>query len=341
MPAVPVDATLVVIAHRGASALRPEHTLAAYAKAIEDGADAIEPDLVMTRDGVLVARHENEIGGTTDVGQRPEFAGRKTRKRIDSQWVEGWFTEDFSLAELKTLRARERLPQLRSTAFDGRFEVPTLDEVIALAESESRKRGRVSGLVPEIKHPTYFAGIGLAMEQPLLDTLARHAYTRTAPVVIQSFEVGNLRALRVRIPRGGNLRLLQLLGAPDESPADLAVTPDAITYAWMASEAGLRDTATYADAIGPHYLMLQLRRDAGGTPRSALVDAAHAAGLQVIAYTFRPENHFLEADYRDGAGEAARNPGGSIRQMRDYLSAGVDALFTDDPALGRRAARGR
>ena len=330
----------VVIAHRGASALRPEHTLAAYAKAIEDGADAVEPDLVMTRDGVLVARHENEISGTTDVARHPEFAARKTRKQVDGQWVEGWFTEDFTLTELKTLRARERLPQLRSTAWDGQFEVPTLDAIIALVARESQARGRVIGLVPEIKHPSYFAALGLAMEQPLLDALDAHPYTRTAPVLIQSFEVGNLRQLRKQVPRGGHIRLLQLLGAPDESPADLAAGPTPTTYAQMLGPAGLRAIAGYADAIGPHYLMLQLRHSAGEKHRSDLVDAAHAAGLQVVVYTFRPENQFLEAGYRDGGDAATRNAAGSVRQIRDYLSAGVDAFFTDDPALGRRAVDG-
>ena len=241
MPTPAADpASIRVIAHRGASALRPEHTLEAYALAIADGADAIEPDLVMTRDGVLVARHENEIGGTTDVAARPEFASRKTRKRIDGQWLEGWFTEDFSLAELKTLRARERLPQLRSTRWDGQFQVPTLEEIVALAARESQARGRMIGLVPEIKHPSHFAALGLAMEQPLLDALAAHPYTRRAPVLIQSFEVGNLRELREQLPRGGNIRLLQLLGAPDESPADLAAAGTPTRYADMASAAGLR-----------------------------------------------------------------------------------------------------
>lgn len=329
-----------VIAHRGASALRPEHTLAAYAQAIADGADAIEPDLVMTRDGVLVARHENEISGTTDVAQHPRFAARKARRQVDGQWVEGWFSEDFTAAELRTLRARERLPQLRSTAHDGQFPVPTLAEIIALVATESARHGRVVGLVPEIKHPTHFAGIGLAMEQPLLDALAAHPYTRRAPVMIQSFETANLRELRKRIGRGGHIRLLQLLGAPDESPWDSVAGGHPVRYAWMASAEGLREVAGYADAIGPHARMLQLQPRDGGGWRSALVEAAHAAGLQVHAYTFRPENHFLEARYHDGGAATARNPAGSVREMRDYLSAGIDGFFTDDPALGRRAVDG-
>ena len=178
----------IVIAHRGASALRPEHTLAAYGLAIELGADFIEPDVVATRDGRLVARHENEISGTTDVADRPEFAGRRTVKVIDGREKDGWFTEDFTLAELRTLRARERLPELRGTAFDGRFEIPTLEEIVALAAASG------VGVYPETKHPSYFASIGLALEEPLLAALAGFE----GPVFIQSFEAGNLRELRER-----------------------------------------------------------------------------------------------------------------------------------------------
>lgn len=328
-----------VIAHRGASALRPEHTLEAYALAIELGADMIEPDLVMSRDGVLVARHENELSDTTDVASRPEFATRRTVKTIDGKPVEGWFSEDFTLAELKTLRVRERIPQLRSTQYDGRFQIATLDEIIGLLARESAKRGHVIGLAPEIKHPTHFQRIGLAMERPLLETLAAHDYTRTAPVLIQSFETLNLRQMRSAIPRGGNIRLLQLTGAPDSVPHDLAGATPPRTYADLLGTDGLREIATYADAIGPPYRTLQLRRDGNGW-RSALVDAAHAAGLQVIVYTFRPENPFIDAPWQDTARPAARNPEGSIAQIRAYLSAGIDGFFADDPGLGRQAVDG-
>lgn len=328
---------VMVIAHRGASAWRPEHTLEAYAKAIADGADAIEPDLVSTRDGLLVARHENEIGGTTDVAKRPEFASRKIEKRIDGKPVSGWFTEDFTLAELRSLRARERLPQLRSTEYDGRFAVPTLEEIIALVASESEQRRRVIGIVPELKHSTYFASIGLAMEDRLLEALSAHPYTRTAPVMIQSFEVGNLRYLRERLGTGhSNVELMQLLAAADGQPYDLVAAERATTFGEMSGEQGLREIASYADAIGSHTRSLALQLD-GERPRSALVDAAHAADLQVIAYTFRPENQFLGEQYRDGGSPAARNEEGSIREMRAYIDAGIDGLFTDDPALGRRA----
>lgn len=327
----------MVIGHRGASALRPEHTLEAYAKAIADGGDAIEPDLVSTRDGFLVARHENEIGSTTDVAARPEFAARKATKLIDGESVSGWFTEDFSLAELRTLRARERLPQLRSTAYDGRFVVPTLEEIIALVAAESKQQGRLIGIVPEIKHPTYFSSIGLPMEDRLLAALAAHPYTRSAPVMIQSFEVGNLRYLRGQLGSAhGNIALLQLLDAPEGQPYDAVPAGRATTYSEMLSPQGLREIATYADAIGPHTGSLGLQLD-GGNPRSSIVEAAHTAGLHVVAYTFRPENHFLGEAFKDGGSPTARNELGSIREMRAYIDAGIDALFTDDPALGRRA----
>lgn len=331
---------VAVIAHRGASALRPEHTLAAYAKAIEDGADAIEPDLVSTRDGFLIARHENGIGDTTDVAGHPEFAARKTRKSIDGEKVDDWFTEDFTLAELKTLRARERLPQLRSTQYDGQFEIATLEEIIALVSTESAKRGRVIGLVPEIKHPTYFASLGLSMEDKLLATLAAHDYTRTAPVMIQSFETANLRALRDQLGSAHpNIELLQLLGDKGERPFDAVVAKQRTTYGDMTKPNGLREIAGYADAIGPSAKNLGLHANANGS-HSALVDEAHAAGLKVIVYTFRPENHFLGSAFKDDGGPAARNEAGSVQEMRSFIAAGIDALFTDDPALARRAVDG-
>lgn len=328
---------VAVIAHRGASALRPEHTLAAYAKAIEDGADAIEPDLVSTQDGFLVARHENEIGSTTDVAEHPQFAARKTRKSIDGEKVHGWFSEDFTLAELKTLRARERLPQLRSTQYDGQFAIATLEEVIALVAGESSKRGRVIGIVPEIKHPTYFAGLDLAMEDKLLTTLAAHEYTRTAPVTIQSFETNNLRALRDRLGNAhANIQLLQLLGDKGERPFDAVVAKQRTTYGEMMKPNGLREIAGYADAIGPSMKNVDLHADAIGS-HSELVDAAHEAGLKVVVYTFRPENYFLGSAFKGDGGPTARNEAGSVQEMRSFIAAGIDALFTDDPALGRRA----
>lgn len=336
------DTVPMVIAHRGASAQRPEHTLMAYRLAIAQGADAIEPDLVMTRDGVLVARHENAISGTTDVATRPEFADRTVRKRIDGEWLEDWFTEDFTLAELRTLRARERLPELRGTDYDGLEPVPTLDEIIALLVQESQARGREIALVPEIKHSRHFAGLGLAMEAPLLRTLRAHAYTRHAPVIIQSFETANLKALRGQLPRGGNIALLQLIGAPDAQPWDLQADGVAMTYGEMLTPDGLRQVATYADAIGPHHAALQLRprTDAAGW-HSPVIEQAHAAGLRVFAYTFRPENRFIDAPWRQDAAPAQRNPQGAVAHMRACLAAGLDGLFSDDVPLGRQAVDGR
>jgi len=306
----------LVIAHRGASAERPEHTIAAYKEAIRVGADFIEPDLVATKDGVLVARHENEISGTTDVAGRPDFAGRKATKVIDGVPTTGWFTEDFTLAELKTLRARERLPQLRpaNMKFDGQETIPTLDEIIALA-----KAAKV-GIYPETKHPSYFRSLGLPLEPPLLAALARAGWTtRAAPVFIQSFEVGNLKALRSQT----GVRLVQLIGD--------GVSGDGVAYDTLATPAGLRGVAAYADGIGPAKDRV-IGRDAAGKllPPTPLVADAHAAGLQVHPWTFRPENYFLPTDLRRGADPTAR--GDIAAEYRAYLAAGVDGVFSDDPA---------
>jgi glycerophosphoryl diester phosphodiesterase len=342
-PEKPIASEVRVIGHRGASALRPEHTLASYAKAIADGADFVEPDLVMTNDGVLLARHENEIGSTTDVAEHAQFAARRTRKIIDGHETTGWFTEDFSLAELARLRARERLPQWRSTQYDGQFPLATLEQIIALVAAESKARGRLIGIIPEIKHGTYFRRIGLAMEDRLLATLAAHEYTRTAPIEIQSFEVGNLRYLR-RLVAGGDLRhvrLLQLLGAPDERPYDVAETGGATNYASMMAPAGLRDVAGYADAIGPDIrAIIPLTPDRLLGRPTRLVHDAHRAGLEVHPYTFRAENHFLPANLWHGRDPREVNAAGSIVEIRTYLATGIDAFFTDDPSIGRKALDG-
>ena len=332
--------------HRGASALRPEHTLASYAKAVADGADFIEPDLVISKDGVLVIRHENNIAETTDVARHPEFAGRRTEKVVDGQRQVGWFVEDFMLAELKTLRAIERLPLLRpqNAAMDGAFDLVTWPEMIDFAAAEALARGRSIGLVPELKHSTYFRSIGLPLEDRFLATLAAHDYTRRCPLVIQSFEVGNLQYMRAKLCRRDGVRLMQLASGEPAGlrPADVARAGGTLTYREMMMPAGLAAIARYADILSPDTrAIIPLGLDGRLASPSPVTAAAHRAGLLVIPYTFRPENHFLAADFRDGQGDAARNPHGSIAEMRRYLAAGIDGFFTDDPALGRQAITAR
>ncbi len=297
----------IVIAHRGASGERPEHTLASYQRAIDQGADFIEPDLVMTKDHVLVARHENEISGTTDVAAHPEFSERKSTKYIDGKSITGWFTEDFTLAELKKLRARERLPLLRpaNVAYDGKFEVPTFEEILQLRANHPRV-----GVYPEIKHGSYFAGLGLAMEQPLLDILARHGLARASdPVFIQSFEVGNLIWLKAH----SNIRLVQLID-DGGSPADRAKTP----YAAMLTPAGLADVAKRADAIGINKSLVS----------ADLIVHAHAAGLMVHAWTYRAESPFLGRGFSDLSAE-----------LRAAYATGLDGVFSDFPGVAVKARR--
>ena len=329
-----------VFGHRGACAWFPEHTLASYARAVADGADYVEPDLVPTKDGALVARHEPDITQTTDVSAHPEFADRRTTKVIDGERYTGWFTTDFTLAELKTLRCRERLPKVRpqSAAYDGAFQIVTFEEYLDFIAAESAARGRLIGLVPEIKHSTWFAAHGLPMEERFLRILNAHAYARRAPVEIQSFETANLRELRRRIGRPANVRLMQLTGEPGELPADVAAAGGRTSWAQVTSPDGLRDVATYAEVIAPNDRLIIPTDAAGrlGAP-TPLVSDAHAAGLLVHTWTLRPENQFLAADFRDGAGPDARNPAGSIAEIGRYIAAGVDGFFTDDPALGRQA----
>jgi glycerophosphoryl diester phosphodiesterase len=315
----------IIIAHRGASGERPEHTIASYTLAIEQGADFIEPDLVLTKDGVLVARHENEISETTDVAAHPEFAGRKTSKTIDGEKMTGWFTEDFTLAELKSLRAKERLPLLRTanTAFDGQFAVPTFEEILELARAKSAETGRTIGVYPETKHPSYFAGIGLPHEGPMLALLKRFGHDNAAdPVFIQSFEVGNLTALRGKT----RLRLIQLMDDKG-GPAD---RPD-MRYADMASPAGLAKVAAYADGVGVAKAMVIPRTVVGnlGEPTSLVADA-HGAGLAVHIWTLRRENYFLPLAQKSGIDP--RGIGDLKAEIKAYLAAGVDGLFSDNSA---------
>ena len=327
----------LLLAHRGCSALRPEHTLGSYAKAIADGADFIEPDLVVSKDGWLIARHENNIAETTDVASLPQFAARKTTKTIDGVAQEGWFTEDFTLDELRTLRARERLLGMReeSHSYDGVFRLCTLAEIADFVAAESAARGRTIGLIPEIKHSTYFAGLGLPLEPLLKAELQASLYLRRCPIIVQSFEVNNLRALRSSLAGFSNVRLMQLIGDPREQPWDLQAAGSTRTYLDMVSKAGLADIATYADYVAPPTRMLipLLDTERLGQP-TGLVEAAHAAGLLVGTWTFRPENRYLAADFRDGGAPGARNESGSIAEIKRYLATGLDGFFTDDPALG-------
>ncbi|GGS19936.1 glycerophosphodiester phosphodiesterase [Actinokineospora fastidiosa] len=320
----------LVIGHRGASGYRPEHTLAAYELAARMGADFIEPDLVSTKDGVLVARHEPEIGGTTDVAERPEFADRKRTKVLDGVRVTGWWTEDFTLAELKTLRAVERIPELRqqNTVYDGRYEVPTLQEVIDLARRLSRELRRDIGIYPETKHPTYFQQLGLPLEPELVRVLNRNGLNHPkAKVFVQSFEVANLKQLdrQLRVP------LVQLTSASGR-PYDFTVSGDPRTYRDLMTPAGLREVATYADGLGPAKDSVIPRDAAGnlGQPTS-LVRDAHAVGLKVHPYTFRAENQFLPANLRSSTNPA--DYGDLFAELDAFWRAGVDGVFADNPDI--------
>lgn len=323
----------LVIGHRGASGYRPEHTLAAYELAINLGADFIEPDLVSTRDGVLVARHENEISGTTDVADHPEFADRRTTKTIDGTSLTGWFTEDFTLAELKTLRARERIPAVRqeNTLYDDRFEIPTFEEVVRLARRMTRQTGRNIGIYPETKHPSYFDGIGLSLEEPLIRVLKGNGLNRrSASVFVQSFEVANLRQLAGRSP----VKLVQLFGAPAGRPFDFVLAGDTRTYADLATPAGLAQISRYADGIGPPKTSIVPRDSLGNSlAPTTLVDDAHAAGLLVHPYTFRNENTFLPLELRvgDSADPASQILyGKALDEYRMFFELRIDGLFTDN-----------
>jgi glycerophosphoryl diester phosphodiesterase len=336
------DSRVLVVGHRGASALRPEHTLEAYRKAIEDGADIIEPDLVPTKDGVLVARHENEISGTTNVAEVAKFADRRTTKMIDGKPFTGWFTEDFTLAELKELRARERIPQQRpgNTQYNDQFEIPTLTEVIELARDMSASTGRTIHLFPETKHPTYFQSVGLPMEDGLVADLKANDFTaRKATVYIQSFEVANLKALREKIGNSQpNWKLVQLMEAPNLRPYDFTMAGDARTYGDLMTEAGMKEISTYAQGVGPYKRSIIDVDSAGNFQApSDLVRNAHAAKLLVFPYTFRPENFFLTAPLKAEGSDSTRSPSGSVAEIQEYLKAGIDGFFTDDPAVGRQA----
>ena len=342
--------TPLVIGHRGASGYRPDHTLESYKLAIDMGADFIEPDLVATKDGVLVARHEPNITGTTDVATRPEFASRKTTKNVDGVNEEGWFVSDFTLAELKTLRAVQPLSD-RDQSYNGKFQIPTFEEVLDLAKAEGTKAGRTVGVYPETKHPTFHSKLGLPLEDRLLAVLAKYGYTtKASPVIVQSFEVSNLKYLRTKT----QVRLVQLvdandvnadgsmdLTAPYDKPYDFAVAGDSRTFASLLTPAGLKEIKTYADGIGPWkpYLIPSKQVDANKDgkpddlngdgkiderdrvmmPATSVVKDAHAAGLFVHAYTFRNEAKRLASDFK----------GDPKAEYKLFFNLGVDGVFSD------------
>jgi len=348
----------LVLGHRGASGYLPDHTLEGYKKAIELGADFIEPDLVATQDGVLIARHEPNITSTTDVAQRAEFAARKTKKVVDGVTEEGWFASDFTLAEIKTLRAIQPLAE-RDQSHNGKYQIPTLEEVLDLAKSEGTRVGRTIGVYPETKHPTYHVNLGLKLEDRLLAVLAKYGYTsKVSPVIVQSFEVSNLKYLRTKT----QIRLVQLVDADDvnangsmslvapyDKPYDFAVAGDPRTFASLLTPEGLKEVKTYADGIGPWkpYLIPSRQVDANNDgkaddlngdgkiderdrvmmPATAVVPNAHAAGLFVHAYTFRSEARRLASDFR----------GDPKAEYKLFYNLGVDGVFSDFPDHAKAA----
>ena len=340
----------LIIGHRGNPGFYPDHTLEGYRRAIEFGADFIEPDLVSTKDGFLIARHEPVLTDTTDVATRPDFASRKTTRLLDGIATTGWWASDFTLAEIKQLRAIQPRGD-RSTAYNGLFSIPTFEEILDLAQAESSRRGRTIGVYPETKHPTFHFSLGLALEDKLLATLAKYGYTsKNSPVIIQSFESGSLKYMRPRT----NVRLVQLIDADDvaldgkltyaapyDKPYNNAVNGDKGGFADMVTPAGLAEIAKYADGIGPwkRYIVSVKGTDANGDKKAddinsdgkvdesdtqamaptTLVSDAHAAGLFVHAFTFRNEKSTLAADY---AGDARK-------EYQQYFLLGVDGVFSD------------
>ncbi|MGW5030368.1 glycerophosphodiester phosphodiesterase [Streptomyces nigra] len=322
-----------IIGHRGASGYRPEHTLGSYQLALDMGADIVEAgDLVPTRDGHLVCRHEPEIGGTTDVASRPEFAGRRRTKSLDGVATTGWFTEDFTLAELKTLRATERIPANRphNTLYDGRWEIPTFEEVLRWQDEQTRKRGEQVWIYPELKHPTYFREQGLGLEERVAKVLRKHRKDRRdSPVILQSFEPTSVQ----RMNRLVDNPLVVLLSGANTRPWDFETTGDPRTTADLITPAGLREIASYAQGIGPT-LDLVIPKDAAGrlTEPTTLVRDAHKVGLLLHPYTMRNENPFLPADFRKGTDPDAY--GDVFGAYRTYFATGIDGVFTDNPDTG-------
>ncbi|ANJ06582.1 MULTISPECIES: glycerophosphodiester phosphodiesterase [Streptomyces] len=322
-----------VIGHRGASGYRPEHTFGSYELALDMGADIVEAgDLVPTRDGHLVCRHEPEIGGTTDVAGHPEFADRKRTKLLDGVSTTGWFTEDFTLAELKTLRATERIPANRphNSLYDGRWEIPTFEEVLRWQNEQTRRRGRQVWIYPELKHPTYFRKLGLGTEERLARLLRKYGKDRgNSPVIVQSFEPTSIQRMNRLV---GN-PLAVLLSGANTRPWDFVETGDPRTTADLVTPKGLREIASYAQGIGPT-LDLIIPRDSAGrlTEPTTLVRDAHRAGLVLHPYTMRNENPFLPAEFRKGTDPDAY--GDAFGAFRTYFATGIDGIFTDNPDTG-------
>ncbi|MEU4110713.1 glycerophosphodiester phosphodiesterase [Streptomyces sp. NPDC048208] len=322
-----------IIGHRGASGYRPEHTFGSYDLALELGADIVEAgDLVPTKDGHLVCRHEPEIGGTTDVASHPEFADRKATKVLDGVSVTGWFTEDFTLAELKTLRAVERIPANRphNTLYNGRWEIPTFEEVLKWQDARTRERGRQVWIYPELKHPTYFRRLGLGLEERVAKVLRKYGKEgRNAPVILQSFEPTSIQ----RLNRIVDNPLVVLLDAATSRPYDFVATGDPRTVADLVTPQGLREIAGYAQGIGPTLDLVIPKKSDGtlGTPTRLVADA-HKVGLILHPYTMRNENPFLPAEFRKGS--APDGYGDVFGAYRTYFATGIDGVFTDNADTG-------
>lgn len=304
----------LVLAHRGASGYRPEHTLESYKLAIEMGADYIEPDLVMTKDKVLMARHENEISGTTDVAAK--FPDRKTTKTVDGESITGWFIEDFTVNEIKTLRAKERL-EFRDQSFNGKFEVPTFAEVLKLVKSESKSRKRTIGVYPELKHPSYFASVKLPLEKALVKDLKAHGLNKkNSHVYIQSFEMGVLTKLKKLTP----LPLIFLIDDPNIVPYDYVLEGKKTTYQELLKSESLKELSKTISGIGPYKrYIVPVNDKQEKLPATTLVADAHAAGLLVHAYTFRSDERYLLKEYKNDP----------QAEYLEFYKLGVDGVFSD------------
>ncbi|MFF4802021.1 glycerophosphodiester phosphodiesterase [Streptomyces sp. NPDC001351] len=322
-----------IIGHRGASGYRPEHTFGSYNLALDLGADVVEAgDLVPTKDGHLVCRHEPEIGGTTNVADHPEFADRKTTKVLDGVSTTGWFTEDFTLAELKTLRAIERIPANRphNTLYNGRWEIPTFEEVLKWQDEQTRKRGKQVWIYPETKHPTYFRKLGLGLEERVAKLLHKYGKDRrNSPVILQSFEPSSIQRLNKLVDNP----LVVLLSGASSRPWDFVEAGDPRTVADLITPKGLREIAGYAQGLGPTLdLIITKKADGSLDKPTTLVSDAHKVGLILHPYTMRNENPFLPAEYRKGtAADAYGDPFGAFKT---YFATGIDGVFTDNADTG-------